>query len=238
MIRMLSCAAAVLAALSGCASGGPAAGGPSGDPDLKGHWAFDEGSGDAARNSAGGNPGKVPAGLKRVDGRMGKALLFNGKDFVVVKHYADLNAPRYTFAAWTKLKATGEHHYIVWKGGPEFPEAKNARRYDLWTDLDGTVNGIVHDEKEGEERLSGGPGVADDKWHHVALSYDGAELKLYIDGKAEGGAKPAAPLAKNDHDFWIGGRPGEVAATGVIDEVRFYGRALTAQEVAALAAGK
>jgi hypothetical protein len=219
-------------AAAGCASTGPSQGG---DPALKGHWAFDEGDGDAAANAAGANPGKVPAGLKWVDGRKGKALLFNGKDYVVVKNYAALNSPQYTFAAWTKLKKTDDHHYIAWKGGPEFPEAKNARRYDLWTDTDGTVNGIVHDEKEGEERFSGGPSVADDRWHHVALTYDGKEITLYIDGKKEGGAAPSAPLARSENDLWIGARPGDVAATGIIDEVRYYDRALTAAEVAVLA---
>jgi len=233
---LLSAVACVsILAAAGCASSGPSQGGPSGDPSLKGCWTFDEGAGETAANSAGGNPGKVPSGLKWVDGRKGKALLFNGKDFVTVKHYATLNSPQYTFAAWTKLKKTDDHHYIVWKGGPEFPEAKSARRYDLWTDTDGTVNGIVHDEKEGEERFSGGPGVADDQWHHVALTYDGKEIKLYIDGKAAGGAAPSAPLAKSENDLWIGGRPGDVVATGVIDEVRYYDRALTAAEVAALA---
>jgi hypothetical protein len=50
-----------------------------------------------------------------------------------------------------------------------------------------------------------------------------------------GGAAPSAPLAKSENDLWIGGRPGDVVASGVIDEVRYYDRALTAAEVAALA---
>ncbi len=226
--------ASILAAGSGCRSAGEK--GPAADPGLRGYWAFDEGAGAVAKNAVSPQHGHVPAGLAWVEGRKGKALLFNGKDFVTVRNHECLNAPQYTFAAWTKLKDTGDHHYIVWKAGPEFPEAKNARRYDLWTDTDGTVHGIVHDEKEGEEHFSGATNVADNKWHHVALTYDGKGLKLYVDGKVEADVKLAAPLAKNAHDLWIGGRPEGVVATGVLDEVRFYARALSGAEVAALAA--
>ncbi len=235
MIGRALIAAAVLVSSAGCGSPGSPAVAPAADPSLKGHWTFDEGSGCAAASAVGGNPGQVPPDLRWVDGRKGKALLFNGKDYVTVKHYADLSSPQYTFAAWVKFKDTGDHHYIVWKAGPEFPEEKNARRHDLWTDLDGTVNGIVHDENGVEERISGGPSVTDDRWHHVALTYDGKRLKLFVDGKAAGEASPAAPLAKNEHDLWIGGRPEGVVATGVIDDVRFYSRALSGAEVAALA---
>ena len=222
--------AAAAIALAGCA---PV------DVALKGYWSFDEGSGTVARNAAGPMHGQVPAPLKWVEGKKGKALLLNGKDFVVVKHCRCFNAPQYTIAAWTKLKNTGDHHYIAWKAGPVFPEDKDARRFDLWTALDGTVNGIMHDEPGTEAlHMQGKTSVTDDKWHHVALTYCGKMLTLYVDGRKEDEMTPDGPLAKNEHDLWIGGRPEGVVATGVIDEVRFYTRALSAAEIAAMAGRK
>ena len=210
------------------------------DPALKGHWSFDEGSGLAAANAAGDAGAQVPPTLKWVNGKTGKAVYFNGKDFVVVKHCEEFNSPQYTLAAWTKLKKTGEYHYIVWKAGPEFPEAENTRRFDLWVQMDGTVSGIMHDQKDAEQfhQIQGKTDIADDKWHHVALTYDGKIVTLYVDGKKESTVTPAGPLAKNKHDLWIGGRPEGVVATGAIDDVRFYTRALSAKEVAALAGAK
>ena len=209
------------------------------DPALKGHWSFDEGSGLVAANAAGSAGAKVPAALKRVNGKTGKAVSFNGKDFVVVKHIDEFNSPQYTVAAWTKLKKTGDHHYIVWKAGPEFPEAENARRFDLWTSLDGIVNGLMHDKAGLDElHIQGATDIADDKWHHVALTYDCKIVTLYVDGKKEAALTPSGPLAKNKHDLWIGGRPEGVVATGAIDDVRFYTLALSAKEVAALAGVK
>jgi hypothetical protein len=233
-------AAVALLAFAGCQSTGSSSGGggsapaAAGDPDLKGCWSFDEGSGAVAKNSAGPNDGQVPAGLKWVDGKKGKALLFNGKDFVVIKNAPCFNAPQYTIAAWTKLKHTGDYQYIAWKGGPAFPEEKTCRRLDLWVETDGAVNGILHDKDGGENRVAGTKDVADDTWHHVALTYCGKVATLYIDGKKEAEEKPPA-LATCDHDLWIGARPEGVCATGIIDEVRFYTRALTAAEIAALA---
>ena len=210
------------------------------DPALKGHWSFDEGSGPIAANAAGPAGARVPAALKWVEGKKGKAVCFNGKDFVVVKHSEEFNSPRYTVAAWTKLKQTGDYHYIVWKAGPEFPEAANARRFDLWVQMDGTVSGIMHDQKSPEDlhQVHGATNIADDKWHHVALTYDCKIVTLYVDGKKETALTPEGPLAKNKHDLWIGGRPEGVVATGAIDDVRFYTRALSAKEVAALAGAK
>lgn len=228
-IISVACVALVAAAITvgGCALP---------DPALKGHWSFDEGSGLVAANAAGPAAAQVPAALKWVDGKKGKAVLFNGKDFVVVKHSEEFNSPQYTVAAWTKLKNTGDHHYIIWKAGPEFPEAENARRFDLWTSLDGIVNGLMHGKAGLEEtHIQGATDIADDKWHHVALTYCGKIVTLYVDGKKEAELTPEGPLAKNKHDLWIGGRPEGVVATGAIDDVRFYSRALSAEEVAALA---
>ncbi len=210
------------------------------DPALKGHWSFDEGSGPMSANAVGPTVAQVPAALKWVNGKTGKAVSFNGKDFVVVKHIEEFNSPQYTVAAWTKFKKTGDYHYIVWKAGPEFPEAANARRFDLWVQMDGTVSGIVHDRKSPDELLQvqGKIDITDGKWHHTALTYDAKIVTLYVDGKKEASLTPSGPLANNKHDLWIGGRPEGVVATGAIDDVRFYTRALDAKEVAALAGAK
>jgi hypothetical protein len=68
--------------------------GATADPDLAGYWPFDEGQGATAANVVGTNAGKVQAGLTWVDGKKGKALLFNGADHVVIPHANYFNAPR------------------------------------------------------------------------------------------------------------------------------------------------
>lgn len=80
-----------------------------------------------------------------------------------------------------------------------------------------------HDKNGGyEERLYGEKPITDDKWHHVVEVYDGKSIKLYIDGKLDGQEEPSGELPVNEEPLWIGARPGNVAATGIIDEVRFF----------------
>ena len=231
-VVFMACVALVVVGISltGCGAS---------DPTLKGYWSFDEGSGTVAKSEVCKKTGAVPAALKWVDGKKGKAIEINGQDFVVVKHCPCFNSPQYTISAWIKYKETGDYHYIAWKAGPIFPEDKDARRFDLWVQMDGTVSGIMH-TADGQEQLQvqGTTDVTDDKWHHVALTYDCKVITLYVDGKKESELTPSGPLAKNEHDLWIGGRASGVVATGAIDEVKFYTRALTAAEIADQAAAK
>jgi hypothetical protein len=203
---------------------------------LKGCWAFDEGSGDRVKNAVGPNNGRVEGGLKWTAGRSGKALDFDGKGYVLIESAAYLNCPQYTFAAWVRLKDTGDYQYIVWRGGPTFPEAKECRTLDIWVTTEGTLSGYFDYRKEGEPRLrlAGTKKVADGQWHRVVCVNDGKTIRFYVDGQKDAEEPMTGPLAVTDFPLWIGARPGDVAATGVIDDVEFFDRALTQDEVAAM----
>jgi len=222
-MAVMCLAGLVLAA--GCDMGG-ATGGPAG------WWPMDEGSALAVKNKEGVNDGKIEGGLKWVDGKSGKALSFNGKGYVVIDTANYLSSPQYTFTAWVNLKDTGDHQYIVWRGGPEFPEAKECRNLDIWLTTDGRLSGIV-DPKAGGGRIqmTGTIKVADGKWHHVACVIDGKKMTFFVDGKKDVEENLPGPLADNNFPLWIGARPGDVAATGIIDEVKFYTRALSPEEL-------
>ena len=75
------------------------------------------------------------------------------------------------------------------------------------------------------------PGV----WYHVAVTESGQEVVLYINGEPED--RRAAPVRYYDR-VWpllLGARnPGKPAFHGWLDEIAFYGRALSADEVKAL----
>jgi hypothetical protein len=85
-----------------------------------------------------------------------------------------------------------------------------------------------------------GFGIWDDQWHHVAGTYDGAFVRLYVDGAEVGSGTPAsASIAYSTedltHDLFIG-RYGAGCAygfPGAVDEVRLWDRPLSAAEVAA-----
>jgi hypothetical protein len=79
MYRKLFCIISFVAVLgTGLTSVAQAA-----DPDLVGHWTFDEGSGTTAFDSSGnGNDGIFNCDPQWVPGKLGGALEFNGDDYL------------------------------------------------------------------------------------------------------------------------------------------------------------
>ena len=69
-------------------------------------------------------------------------------------------------------------------------------------------------------------------WTHLAVTYDGASLKLYVNGSQVGSKAQSGPIPTSTGPLRIGGNTiwGEYFA-GLIDEVRVYNRALSAAEI-------
>ncbi len=76
--------------------------------------------------------------------------------------------------------------------------------------------------------------IVDGEWHHIATMKDDKEIKLYIDGEMDS-SKPITEVdISNDYPFVVGACA-QVAAhvmfKGAVDEVAFYNRALTEDEI-------
>jgi len=84
----------------------------------------------------------------------------------------------------------------------------------------------------------GNTSVTLSNWYHVAMTYDGAELKLYVNGQLDGSRWVSGPLITSTEPFRIGGGapPGQAQYhfPGLIDEVSVYERALDSNEIAAI----
>jgi hypothetical protein len=69
-------------------------------------------------------------------------------------------------------------------------------------------------------------------WTHVALTYDGAMLRLYVNGVQVASGAQAGSLQTPATPLRIGGNvPYGEYFEGLIDEVRVYNRALSATEI-------
>lgn len=75
--------------------------------------------------------------------------------------------------------------------------------------------------------------VADGLPHHVVATYDGARVKLYVDSVRVYSAAQTGNLANVTLGIYVGQRGGAGAQfwDGTLDEVAFYGRALSATEI-------
>jgi Concanavalin A-like lectin/glucanases superfamily len=87
----------------------------------------------------------------------------------------------------------------------------------------------------------GGPEHADgrradpaNRWSHLAVTYDGATLQLYVNGTEVSSRAATGDILRTDDPLWIGGNhPYGEYFQGLIDEVRVYDRELTPTELRA-----
>ena len=103
---------------------------------------------------------------------------------------------------------------------------------DLELDLSGTDDDITSFRASGEN--SSGPGVIQaGTTYHVALTWDGSTVTLYLDGARVGFVDSTFGLTSSNaaEDFFIGDNNGTDEFDGLIDELAIFDRALSFQEI-------
>ncbi len=191
---------------------------------IVGAWLFDEGGGDTARDSSGkGNDGKLVGDPKRVAGKFGEALEFDGEDDCVeVPDDDTLDVTAVTLAAWVKSEANllVDGNVIVYK--------LSSYIHQYWSS---TMNPGVFVAAAwcGSGWLPQAV-IWDGEWHHVALTYDGSVQRFFADGVFAGdNAACKGDIDITDNDLIIGtGNTGSY--TGLIDEVAVFDVALDEED--------
>jgi len=71
------------------------------------------------------------------------------------------------------------------------------------------------------------------EWHHLAATYDGFFMRVYIDGILAGSQATTGAITVNNNPLAIGGQPGftDEYFQGKIDEARIWNRALSSCEI-------
>jgi hypothetical protein len=228
----------LLAALAVVAGAFPAS--ASAGTNLGAFWHLDESSGPAALDSSGNaNHGTID-GAAHVAGRFGKALRFDGiDDKVLITRSASLEPAAVTVEGWVRAASSpGAFRHIVAQGAYLCEVAS----YGLTT---GSSGGLAFYVSNGsDDALAISPAapasVWDGAWHHVAGTYDGATVRLYVDGTQVGTGTPTTiPIGYGlpNPSGLLGSFGGtcnpELAYGGDLDEPRVWQRALSGQEIAA-----
>ena len=201
---------------------------PLGPPALA-HWRLDETTGHVAADSMGSNHGRVFGAAYWTVGQLLSALEFDGtNDYVEVPNASIFQVTSaLSVTAWVKADSwpTGHRVAVVLRKGEGNPNnwqfSIRDGRLSLMLDV-GDESGILGDTTLGTGR-----------WYHVAATWDGTTVKLYRDGLIDNGSGDvrAAPIGTDDRNLYLGGRGGTDKLDGVLDDVRFYDRALSAAEI-------
>ena len=192
-------------------------------------YGFEELLGSTVGDSWAGHSGTISGATRTFSGRFGRALTFDGvNDWVTVANAADLTPTAgLTVEAWVRPTTLSTWRSVVTKERPSAPT------YALYAN--NNLNRPTGRLFTTSDILSSGPAALPiDTWTHLAMTWDSSTLRLYVNGALASSAAAASPLAGSTGVLRIGGN--SLASqwfSGRIDEVRVYGRPLTAAEITA-----
>jgi hypothetical protein len=165
-----------------------------------------------------------------VSGKHGGALSLDGvDDWVAVADSASLDLTTgMTLEAWVNPATLSGWRTVVMKENP------GGLAYVLYGH-DSVPKPATYVRIVGRSTSDGTGGSAAlplNAWTHLAATYDGATVRLYVNGTAVGSAPVSGSVVTSSLPLRIGGNAvwGEFFH-GLIDEVRIYNRALTAAEI-------
>jgi beta-glucanase (GH16 family)/regulation of enolase protein 1 (concanavalin A-like superfamily) len=209
------------------------------DPSLVLHLKLDESSGTTASDSSGStNHATATGGLawQPTAGAITGAAGFNGTDsYLAVPDNASLdNTAAFTLSYWFRAETLGNNTGLVAKR----VGLNDNNSYGFFLGLDGKLSVDVNSSNN---RFTSNTTFNSGTWYHIALVFDGSlaeaqRSKLYVNGVLDATATETSSSVPNHaSSLHIGVlAPGGNVFDGLIDEVRFHRRALSAPEVAAL----
>ena len=195
-------------------------------PGLVAAYGFDEGSGTVVSDVSGnGNNGTISGATWTSSGKYGSALTFNGTSArVTVNDAASLRLTGgMTLEAWVyPSSVSSAWRDVIYKGDDNYYLEGTSRQFESSGD-----GGHIW-----RNPLYGTGALTVNTWAHLAATYDGATMRLYVNGVQVASRAQTGAIATSTNPLQIGGDSiyGQYFA-GRIDEVRVYNRALTVTEI-------
>jgi hypothetical protein len=203
---------------------------------LVGYWTLDGSktnwaTGQTLDSSGNGNTGQMigmSTSTSPVAGKIGEALKFNGTSSYIPATVS-LSANVATGCAWIKSSNVANSQRIFAQGTSGDASGNN---FSLQI-ISSTIRGIVGNGGGGQF-VGTGVSINSNIWYHVCMVLGGGSLKLYINGSLAQTDTTSTTLATGSLGMAIGrtdNGSGVQYFQGILDDVRIYSRALSAQEV-------
>lgn len=216
------------------------------EPDMSpvAQYKFDATSGQTVSDSSGkGNNGTLGSSSSvqstdptRICGITNGGLSFDGTDdYVAVPDAAS-------------LKITAAISITAWISGTSWGSAADVDTIARKGDADpkdyalAVKNGKLNLFLTDDDSDTGHPGnttLQTNRWYHVAATWDGTDVRIYVNGVPDNTLPDTftSPLTTSNQALYIGGRTTADRFHGLLDDVRVYNFALTADNITTLATG-
>ena len=199
--------------------------------EAVGSWRFDEGVGATTfiDGSGYGNNGSCSGAscpIVQTSGCMsGNCLSFNGSDNYVRVSGNSLNATitgKITITAWIKPNTVNDHEIVVSRALPYLSKNWSKAFFAIrLNDVQRSIQGLTS--------MNVG------KWHHIAGTFDGTLLNVYLDGKLDNStddyAGQSISWTTTTYDIGRHLNDNTYAFGGYIDDVRIYNQSLTSAQI-------
>lgn len=182
-------------------------------------------------------------------GRIGGGFGLDGTNHLEFPHSPDLDPEQFTLELWAFVPADFQasdrtHPWLVCKNRHEQADGNygivllDGRPQARLNIGGGRENQFATTTAEGLASPGGGvPRLAVERWHHLAMSYDGHTLRLFVNGQLSAEAPVGRPRVPGRDGLAFGRRQDNCGDgyhfRGVVDEIRLHHRALNPEEIRA-----
>jgi predicted outer membrane repeat protein len=200
---------------------------------LVAHYEFEDGSGTTAVDStANGNDGTLTGAPAFGAGVVGDGLDFaidsGGNSILTIADSStlDFGSGDFTIAFWAYTPSGGSTSIIFSDGG-------SGNGQQLASLSDGRISWALAD---GTQSSNLSVSTTTDQWQHVTLTRSGTVLQSYIDGVASSSTPTSVGSVTRDVNMHVGAphQFSPIEYDGQLDDLRFYDRALSSADAAAL----
>ena len=202
---------------------------PAAPPGLVAAYGFDEGSGTTVADASGnGNNGTVANGTWATTGEFGKAIQFNGTSTLVSIPDAAVSPAHHRHDARGVGQPVHRRHQLARRHlqGRTTTTTSKPHPATRSTPDAGLIAGGIYGDAYGTAALPA------NTWSFLAETYDGATLRLYVNGTQVAATAHTGSISTSTNALQIGGDSlyGQYFK-GLIDNVRVYNTALTAAQI-------
>lgn len=204
--------------------------------EIVGVWQFEEGAGKDVKDISGNNhTGVMNGGTKWGKSGYGGAVEYDETGFIEWQHHEDFNfdeaftlmiyarIDEITPQEWVELpRKEGEYTLAAHKLG-------NNMEMTLWVNTGGAWSaqippaGVFPAHKFGD-------------WHHYAATYDGKQVRVYLDGKDVGGSDVVGKVSQTQANLFLSkGCCGGRYFKGATDDFVMASHAMSKDEIASIA---